>query len=186
MAKLETSTDPVAMRVVEVMPTVLEGLRGREHYAAVVAEAQAMAADQKIDINKALEKMAAKRGKVVTIPEGTPDNEFFSKYAGQPAYFVDVAIHPDTSDARVGTHGRMTHLVQDLAVDRALQIRGLKETAPQVRAMLGRAAHDLRLQRGHRRRHLAVHMGHDRPEGDQPAGGADPVPAQVRDPLSPA
>jgi hypothetical protein len=89
------------------------------------------------DINVALLEMAKELGEVGTVPVGPDgglqDNRvFFEKYATQPIRFVDQGAAGDP-------HGAMTHLLQDLVVDRALQDAGLKITSPEFREMLRRA-----------------------------------------------
>ena len=72
--------------------------------------------------------MAKRTGiKVREVAQGSVKN-FFQEVATVPEYFIDNDIGDE--------HGNMTHMLQDLAVDRALDEDGIKERAPQLRARL--------------------------------------------------
>jgi hypothetical protein len=58
--------------------------------------------------------------------------EFFKRYASAEAYFIDLPLATDN-------HGALTHLIQDLVVDRALACSGSTLRSPQFRGLLGRA-----------------------------------------------
>jgi hypothetical protein len=127
-------------QIKELVDTVMGALRTPENYADVLAEAWTRAAKVDGDINTALREMAAeaKGGKVIPISEvpagqGLLHGEvFFEKYVSKESYFVDNALLGDD-------HGAMTHLLQDLVVDRALKAAGKDMTSAEFRALLGRA-----------------------------------------------
>jgi hypothetical protein len=78
--------------------------------------------------------MARKPGKrIVYIPKqyGTNNPKFFSDYAGTHDPFVDLPFLGKT-------HGAMTHILMDLAVDMAFQLENEPMTSGDFRAMLKR------------------------------------------------
>jgi hypothetical protein len=59
-------------------------------------------------------------------------SEFFRRYVAQEAYFVDLPLESNP-------HGSLTHLIQDLVVDRAFQEANISMRSPQFRALLREA-----------------------------------------------
>jgi len=112
------------------------GLRDPELYAEVMADAWQIAKTAQTDINAALKEMAS-AGKVPihTVPQEAgvmKSKEFFDKVATKPAHWVDEPLFFDD-------HGEMTHLIQDLVVDRALKRAGVNLRSSEFRELLGKA-----------------------------------------------
>src|ERR1044072_8355796 len=97
-----------------LLPTVLAGLRDPELYAEVMAEAWVRLRANR-DMTQALMDMAkADGGKIRVIPHemGEIKDGFVKKVASKKEYWVDNPfVNTD--------HGALTHLVQDLVVNRA-------------------------------------------------------------------
>ncbi|HEX6024507.1 MAG TPA: hypothetical protein VFZ00_21130 [Solirubrobacter sp.] len=124
-------------QIAKALPHVVKGIRDPELYAEVMADAWALAKRPPgMDINAALEQMAASGGapiRYIEAKEGLLDAPvFFEKYAGQNAHFIDLPLQGDR-------HGAMTHLVQDLVVDRALRRANQNLTSAKFRELLGKA-----------------------------------------------
>lgn len=134
---LQANKGPVNRQIWEALPHVINGIRDPKRYAEVLADAWALAkGPPRMDINAALEQMARSGGAPVRIIPPKTDlkpKEFFEQYAGQPSSFVDLPLQKDL-------HGAMTHLIQDLVVDRALRDAGLSvKSSAQFRGLLGKA-----------------------------------------------
>jgi hypothetical protein len=133
---LRANPGPINTKILQTLPIVIRGVRDPELIGEVVADAWALAKARGININEALEEMARAGGApIVHIPaqEGIMDAaKFFKKYSGTPAHIID---HPLAID----DHGAMTHLVQDLVVDRALRKAGLNMSSTEFRGLLGQA-----------------------------------------------
>jgi hypothetical protein len=127
---------PGVKEILELLPDVMGGLRDPKLWGEVMAEAVRRAKIAGTDINAALVAMAAESGLTVQViraakGEFLPASAFFERYASKPIAMIDEA-------ARGGDpHGSMTHLVQDLVVNRALKAKNL--TSGQFREMLGKA-----------------------------------------------
>ncbi|MGO9973779.1 MAG: hypothetical protein ACLP01_13430 [Solirubrobacteraceae bacterium] len=121
----------------KALPAIQKGLRTPRYYAEVLADAAMLHREQGITINEALVELARRttlgRGAVYVvdkIPGGYNNEPFFKEVVAKARYFVD-------NDINSG-HGHMTHLLQDLAVDRALTEAGINDRAPTLRARLAR------------------------------------------------
>jgi hypothetical protein len=138
---LKASDSPEAKRVAELLPTVMDGLQDPHLYAEVLSEAW-VRAGRGGNINEALEQMAlearsASGGSlpVVRIKSQAPGQgllrakDFFQRYASKPGYFIDIPLAG-------GDHGAMSHLLQDLVVDRALKNAKAGLASPEFRALL--------------------------------------------------
>lgn len=131
---LKSFDDPANARVAKLLPVVAAGIRNPSFYAEVLVDAfEAMRADAHAhpDVNRALMQLA--RGDqhgLRTIPKqyGTLGN-FFGDYAGTPFHFVDLPFLG-------GDHGAMTHVLQDLVVNKAFKAAGLSTTSAGFRGML--------------------------------------------------
>ena len=101
-------------------------------------ESPAYARAIKLDTNisTGLVHVAAENGlpiKVIPRKAGLLDGDkFFGNYASRRIHFVDKALQDDM-------HGSMTHILQDLVVDRALKAAGKKMSSGEFRALLGKA-----------------------------------------------
>ena len=125
-------------KVLTYIEAVWKGVQSPDHIAAVVAEVHAEAARSKISVTEALVKLSRESGAtVVDIPpnppgEGhfLPNKEFVEKYATQGRRFLD--LNADNA------HGATVHLIQELAVDRALREAGFRTMrSEQFRELLG-------------------------------------------------
>jgi hypothetical protein len=126
----------VNAKVAELAPIVMEGLRTPRLYVEVIVEAwELMMADPKAhpDINSALIQLAADGGhRVKGIPKqyGTLYNDFFGDWASRADLMVDFPLLGPM-------HGALSHLIQDLVVNKAFAAAGLAHTSPEFRQMLG-------------------------------------------------
>lgn len=122
--------------IAELLPVVMDGLCNPKLYAEVMAEAWERAARTGTDVETALREMAMESGLPTSVIPKTsgflkpPD--FFKRYASAEAYFIDLPLATDD-------HGALTHLIQDLVVDRALARSGSTLHSPQFRGLLARA-----------------------------------------------
>jgi hypothetical protein len=128
-------------KIAKALPHVIKGLRDPELYAEVMADAWALAKSQNMDINAAIEELARSGGapvRYIEAKEGILDPpKFFKKYGGKPAHFIDLPLAGDD-------HGAMTHVIQDLVVERALKRAGQEVKAVEFRGWLGEAEGELR------------------------------------------
>jgi hypothetical protein len=120
-------------KILSMIDTVMIALQNPKRYAEVLGDAWDMVkAGKAADINDALLKMAEATGRKVThlpLNKEYLASEFFTEVATKEAYWVD---HP----LRKNAHGAMTHLLQDLVVDRAL---GGPGKSAEFRVLLGKA-----------------------------------------------
>ena len=140
MRLLKQNAAAINKQILEVLDIVWAGLRDPKLYADVLAEAweQAMAADTSIEA--VLLSMAERSAgaKAVWIPRSEADELlkkpglFFDRYASRAVPFVDMPLLGDR-------HRALTHLLQDLVVDRALKAAGKKMTSAQFRGLLAKA-----------------------------------------------
>jgi hypothetical protein len=133
---LRATPGPHNAKILEVLPSVMACLRDPELYAEVMADAWQIAKNAGTDINAALKEMAS-AGKlpVRTIPRDTgimKSKEFFETVATKPETWVDEPLFFDD-------HGEMSHLIQDLVVDRGLKRAGVNMRSGDFRQMLGQA-----------------------------------------------
>ena len=124
-------------KISKALRHVVKGVRDPELYGEVLADAWALAKRPPgMDINAALEQMASSGGapvRYIEAKEGILESPaFFAKYAGQEAHFIDLPL-------AANDHGAMTHLIQDLVVDRALKRAGQNMTSAEFRGLLGQA-----------------------------------------------
>jgi hypothetical protein len=124
-------------KISKALRHVIKGVRDPELYGEVLADAWALAKRPPgMDINAALEEMATSGGapvRYIEAKEGILESPaFFAKYAGQEAHFIDLPL-------AANDHGAMTHLIQDLVVDRALKRAGQNMTSAEFRGLLGQA-----------------------------------------------
>jgi hypothetical protein len=130
-------------QVLTMLPTVWGGLQNPDLVAAVVAdvwsEAQRIGKDPGLTAfpltNAAISLSLAAGAEVVAIPPRSQvgdlgDITFFDKYVKTGVRFYDLNINTQE-------HGHLTHLIQDLVVDRALSAAGIPLRAEQFRALLG-------------------------------------------------
>lgn len=135
---LKQNAGPINEQLAEALPHVIKGIRNPELYGEVLADAWALAkGPPPMDINAALETMARSGGAPVRyidakVGEMLPA-EFFKQYGGQAGSFIDLPFQNNP-------HGAMTHLLQDLVVDRALhKAGGSIKTSTGFRGLLGKA-----------------------------------------------
>lgn len=135
---LKQNPGPINEQLAEALPHVIKGIRNPELYGEVLADAWALAkGPPPMDINAALETMARSGGAPVRyidakVGEMLPA-EFFKQYGGQAGSFIDLPFQNNS-------HGAMTHLLQDLVVDRALhKAGGSIKTSTGFRGLLGKA-----------------------------------------------
>lgn len=134
-----------ARAVADLMPVVQRSLRDPDLYAEVLADAWErartayLAGNPRHTVYDALIDMAKERGKVAVIKQNTSlrAKQFYDRYGGQAVYWIDNPL------ATV-EHGAVTHLLQDLVVDRGLARAGKRLTSPEFRAQLGRLRGTLR------------------------------------------
>jgi hypothetical protein len=121
--------------IAKLLPTVMDGLCNPRLYGEVLAEA-VKRAGPKGDLQAALMEIAAESGlptQVIQKGQGLVEPaEFFRRYASREAYFVDLPLEGDP-------HGSLTHLIQDLVVDRAFQEANISMRSPKFRALLREA-----------------------------------------------
>jgi hypothetical protein len=134
---LAANAGPANAKIAKALKHVVKGVRDPELYGEVLADAWALAKRPPgMDINAALEELAASGGapvRYIEAKEGILDAPvFFAKYGGQEAHFIDLPLAADD-------HGAMTHLIQDLVVDRALKRAGQNMTSAEFRGLLGQA-----------------------------------------------
>jgi hypothetical protein len=136
-AALKALPKGVNRRVAELLPIVAEGIRNPALYAEVIVdafEAMRVAANANPDVNRALLQLARADGhgvKVVPREYGTLINDFWGDHASTPFHIVDLPFLG-------GDHGAMTHVLQDLVVNKAFEAAGIGETSAGFRALLGR------------------------------------------------
>ena len=113
-----------------VVEHVMDALQDPKRYSEVLGDAwDLVAAGKAADINDALVKLAERTGyRVRTVGEVKAGDSFFTEVATRKEYWIDDALAGEK-------HGAMTHLLQDLVVDKALGTGGSVE----FRALLGRA-----------------------------------------------
>jgi hypothetical protein len=135
MDVLRSEKSAVNREIEAALPIVMRGLRDPDLYAEVMAEAWAALRTDR-DMTKVLMDMAkADGGKIRVIPHelGEIKDGFVKKVASKKEYFVDNPfVNTD--------HGALTHLVQDLVVNRALKRAGSDLTSLKFRALIGKAA----------------------------------------------
>jgi hypothetical protein len=112
---LEATPSQINRQILEKLETVMDGLQNPKLYAEVLGDAWEMVKRNKAaDINAALEAMAKasglKVGKVGSVKAG---GSFFKQVVSKKEYWIDHAL-------AAKPHGEMSHLLQDLVVDRAL------------------------------------------------------------------
>jgi hypothetical protein len=133
---LSNNPGPVNDQIRELLPIVMGGLRDPHLYGEVMAGAYARAIKLDTNISTGLVHVAAENGlpiKVIPRKAGLLDGDkFFGNYASRRIHFVDKALQDDM-------HGSMTHILQDLVVDRALKAAGKKMSSGEFRALLGKA-----------------------------------------------
>lgn len=132
---LRSGNTAVNREIEALLPTVMAALRDPDLYAEVLADAwAALRADR--DMTKVLMEMArADGGKIRVLPHelGEIKDGFVKKVASKKEYFVDNPfVNTD--------HGALTHLVQDLVVNRAFKRAGSDMTSLRFRALIGKAA----------------------------------------------
>ena len=99
--------------------TVMDALQNPKLYAEVLGDAWQMVKNLKAaDINDALEKMVLASGvKVHRVRKVKLGGEFFKQHVSKNESWIDEALAAED-------HGQMTHLLQDLVVDRVLGAGG--------------------------------------------------------------
>ena len=97
---------------------VMDALQDPKVYGEVLGDAWDLVnAGKAVDINEALLTLAKETGlPVKTIKEVMPADKFFEEVATEGAYWVDERL----GDEAGLLHGQMTHLLQDLVVNKAL------------------------------------------------------------------
>ena len=97
---------------------VMDALQNPKLYGDVLGDAwDLVKAGKAADINDALLKMAEKTGlPVIAIKEVMPADKFFEQVATEGVYWVDERLGDEAGEL----HGQMTHLLQDLVVNKAL------------------------------------------------------------------
>jgi hypothetical protein len=144
---LKRETKSSVNREIEAhLATVMSGLRDPELYAEVLAEAWAALRTDR-DMTRVLMDMAkAEGGKIRVLPHelGEIKDGFVKKVASKKEYWVDNPfVNTD--------HGALTHLVQDLVVNRAFKRAGSDMTSLKFRALIGKAAGQVRPEQMMRR-----------------------------------
>lgn len=135
---LQRNGGPTNAQIAEALPHVIKGIRNPELYGEVLADAWALSkGPPPIDINAALEQMARSGGAPVRYIDpsaGIMDpQKFFDEFAGKPGHFIDLPLQNNS-------HGAMTHLLQDLVIDRALRKANANvASSVQFRGLLGKA-----------------------------------------------
>ena len=140
-ALLKQNAAAINNQILEVLDIVWAGLRDPKLYADVLAEAweQAMAADTSIEAVLLSMAEQSAGAKAVWIPRSerkellNKPELFFERYASRAVSFVDMPLLGDP-------HRALTHLLQDLVVDRALKAAGKKMTSAQFRGLLAKAS----------------------------------------------
>lgn len=126
----------VNAEIAELLPIVMDGLCNPELYGVVMAEAWERAMRNATDLETALTEIAMETGlPTQQIPRGQgliDPPEFFRRYASAEAYFIDLPLAGDN-------HGSLTHLIQDLVVDRAFARAGRPMRSAEFRARLAHA-----------------------------------------------
>jgi hypothetical protein len=124
-------------QILELLPTVMGGLRDPELYGEVMADAWRIAkGPPPSDVNAALREMASAGGRP---PRVLPEHVGVMK---SKAFFADVASQGETwvdDPLLFDPHGAFTHLLQDLVVDRALARAGANLRSTGFRELLGQA-----------------------------------------------
>jgi hypothetical protein len=126
-------------QVLKYIEAVWRGTQTPEILAAVCAEIHAEAQRSGISHTEAVVKLSRESGaRVVEIPPNPPGErpgldavKFYDEHASQGHRFLDLNIGPNSD------HGATTHLIQELAVDRALREAGYGLRSEQFRELLG-------------------------------------------------
>ena len=102
-------------KILEKLDRVMSALQDPKRYAEVLGDAWAMVkGGSAADINEALIAMASSgRLRITSIGAIQPGGQFFEQVVSRKEYWIDHALSNKP-------HGEMSHLLQDLIVDRAL------------------------------------------------------------------
>jgi hypothetical protein len=119
---LKASPGPNNEKILAKIETVMGALQNPRFYAEVLGDAwQLVKSGKATDINDALVKMVEATGvKVSTVKRVKLGGEFFKEIVSKREAWIDEALA--TQD-----HGQMSHLLQDLVVDKALGAGGSAE-----------------------------------------------------------
>ena len=112
---LQANDGTVNREILGLVDKYMGALRDPQHWAEVMADAWEIAGKMpKPDIRKALIQLAKKRGLGAPqeIPEVLKGGKFFDEYATSGRPLIDKAF-------KGKEHGELTHLIQDLVLDRA-------------------------------------------------------------------
>ena len=128
---LEANPGPNNAKILAKIEKVMDALQNPKLYAEVLGNAwDLVKAGKAASINDALLTMARKTGlpvrMVTKVKQGA---KFFKQVATKRGYWVDKALAGEA-------HGQMTHLLQDLVVNKAL---GGPRTSAEFRQLLGKA-----------------------------------------------
>ncbi len=128
---LKANPGPNNTKILTKIEKVMDALQDPKLYGEVLGDAwDLVKAGKAVDINDALLTMARKTGlPVSTVTKVKRGVEFFKQVATKRAYWIDKALGDEA-------HGQMTHLLQDLVVNKAL---GGPRTSAEFRQLLGRA-----------------------------------------------
>ncbi len=115
---LKANPGPNNTEILAKIEKVMDALQDPKLYGEVLGDAwDLVKAGEAANINDALLKMAKGSGlPVKTIREVMPADKFFEQVATEGAYWVDEPLGDEAKQA----HGKMTHLLQDLVVNKAL------------------------------------------------------------------
>jgi hypothetical protein len=131
---LEANPGPNNEKIRGMIEDVMDALQSPRLYAEVLGDAwDLVKAGKAVNINDALLKMARKTGVAIVpvsmVTKVMRGDKFFKRVATKRQHWVDKALGQEA-------HGQMTHLLQDLVVNKAL---GSPRASAEFRQMLGRA-----------------------------------------------
>jgi hypothetical protein len=131
---LDADPRPNNQKIRGMIEDVMDALQSPRLYAEVLGDAwDLVKAGRAVDINDALLKLAQKTGvadvPVVRVTKVMRGGEFFKEVVTKRSHWVDEALGGQL-------HGQMTHLLQDLVVNKALRS---PHASAEFRELLGKA-----------------------------------------------
>jgi hypothetical protein len=113
----EHAAEPGVAEFANSVPVVMDALRNPEYYGEVMAEAWARSTANNTNLTTELLAMAKESGLTVKETQKAVEDAdvFYKQYASEAVAIHDVHLPVDKA------HGQMTHIIQDLVVDKGLR-----------------------------------------------------------------